>query len=216
MTDTSTNGPAPGHRGPGHLVRSALGTALRRATLATAAGLFLTVSSLGLWLLLPPLGRTAAVLVFAILTLAAAVPFIFVRVPAIAEGLRRLDHGSGLPHRPATAIVDKLAVTPSDSHSLALWNAHVARTLSAARTFKAGWPSPRVAARDPYAPPPGPSNLGSDQDVSFANTAASVCHADRTVRAYALWPIPAARKLRRHRQHRARRRRDLRLRSESC
>ena len=36
-------------------------------------------------------------------------------------------------------------------HSLALWNAHVERTLAAARTFKAGWPSPRVAARDPYA-----------------------------------------------------------------
>ncbi|HSS85828.1 MAG TPA: DUF4175 family protein, partial [Reyranella sp.] len=70
---------------------------------------------------------------------------------AVAEGLRRLDHGSGLRHRPATAIVDELAVTPSDSYSLALWNAHVARTLAAARTFKAGWPSPRVATRDPYA-----------------------------------------------------------------
>jgi Domain of unknown function (DUF4175) len=52
---------------------------------------------------------------------------------------------------PATAIVDALAVTPSDSDSLALWNAHVDRTRAAARTFKAGWPSPRLAARDPYA-----------------------------------------------------------------
>src|SRR5271169_4401308 len=57
----------------------------------------------------------------------------------------------GLRHRPATAIVDALAVTPSDSHSVALWNAHVERTRAAARTFKAGWPSPRVAGRDPYA-----------------------------------------------------------------
>jgi Domain of unknown function (DUF4175) len=35
--------------------------------------------------------------------------------------------------------------------SLALWNAHVERMRAAAQTFKAGWPSPRVAGRDPYA-----------------------------------------------------------------
>src|SRR6185369_14861147 len=44
-----------------------------------------------------------------------------------------------------------LAVTSSDSYSLALWNAHVERTRAAAQTFRAGWPSPRVSARDPYA-----------------------------------------------------------------
>jgi len=143
----------------------ALDTALRRArwtifwerlwpalaTLVTAAGLFLAVSWLGLWLWLPPLARAAVVLAFAILTLAAAVPFIFVRVPVTADGLRRLDRSSGLPHRPATAIVDNLAVTSSDSYSLALWNAHVERTRAAAQTLRAGWPSPRVSARDPYA-----------------------------------------------------------------
>ena len=64
------------------------------------------------------------------------------RVPAVADGLRRLDHASGLRHRPATALVDALAVTPSDSYSLALWNAHVERARAAAQTFKAGWPSP--------------------------------------------------------------------------
>jgi hypothetical protein len=41
-----------------------------------------------------------------------SVPFVFVRVPAIADGLRRLDHASGLRHRPATALVDAHAVTP--------------------------------------------------------------------------------------------------------
>ena len=108
-----------------------------------------TLAWLGLWLWPPPLGRATAVLAFAIIALAAAVPFVFVRVPAISDGLRRLDHGSGLRHRPATAIVDALAVTPSDSDSLALWNAHVERTRAAAQAFKAGWPSPRVPGRDP-------------------------------------------------------------------
>jgi len=53
--------------------------------------------------------------------------------------------GSGRPHRPATAIADELAITSKDPHSLALWNAHVERALQAARTLKAGMPSPRVA-----------------------------------------------------------------------
>jgi uncharacterized protein (TIGR02302 family) len=144
---------------------SVLDTALRRArwtifwerlwpvlaTLVTAAGLFLAVSWLGLWLWLPPLARAAAVLAFVVLALAAAVPFVFVRVPAIADGLRRLDRSSGLPHRPATAIVDALAVTPTDSYSLALWT-----RMSSARAppRKPSRPAGRHRAwpgRDPYA-----------------------------------------------------------------
>ena len=65
--------------------------------------------------------------------------------------LTRLDRRSGLRHRPATTIADELVVTPQDPYSLALWRAHVERTLAAARAFKAGWPSPRIAVRDPYA-----------------------------------------------------------------
>ena len=72
-------------------------------------------------------------------------------MPAIADGLRRLDRGSGLRHRPATAIADELAVTHKDPYSLALWNAHVERVLAAARALKSGTPAPRVAWRDPYA-----------------------------------------------------------------
>jgi uncharacterized protein (TIGR02302 family) len=145
--------------------RSRLAAALRRArwailwerlwpalaSLATAVGLFLTVSWLGLWLWLPPLARAALVVVFALVALAAALPFAFLRRPGIADALRRLDHDSGLSHRPATAITDRLAVTPQDQHSLALWKAHVARTLAATRAFKVGLPAPQIAKRDPYA-----------------------------------------------------------------
>jgi len=165
VTDTaSAAGSGEEHRADAD-VRSTLGMALRRAhwtimwerlwpalaTLATAIGLFLTVSWLGLWLWLPPLGRAAAVAIFGVVALAALLPFGRVRMPGAAEALRRLDRGSGLRHRPATALVDALAVTPQDPYSLALWNAHVARTLAAARAFKAGRPTPRVALRDPYA-----------------------------------------------------------------
>ena len=165
MTDTSSSHPAPAERRPQTAARSQLGAALRRArwtifwerlwpalaTLATVIGLFLAVSWLGVWLWLPPLGRAIGIVAFALLTLAALVPFVRLRPPALAEGLSRLDSRSGLRHRPATTIVDELVVAPQDPYSLALWRAHVERTLAAARAFKAGWPSPRVAARDPYA-----------------------------------------------------------------
>ena len=165
MTDTPSSPPAPSHRSTKPVARSRLAGALRRArwtifwerlwpalaTLATVVGLFLTVSWLGLWLWLPPLGRAAGMVVFALLALAALVPFVRLRVPAAADGLSRLDRQSGLRHRPATTIADELVVTPQDPYSLALWRTHVERTLAAARAFKAGWPSPRIAARDPYA-----------------------------------------------------------------
>jgi len=121
------------------------------SALATAIGVFLTVSWLGVWLWLPPLGRAAAFAVCAALAVVAAFQVLRVRLPALRDGLSRLDRDSGLRHRPATAIADQLAVTPSDPYSLALWNAHVERARAAARALHAGWPSPRVARRDPYA-----------------------------------------------------------------
>jgi uncharacterized protein (TIGR02302 family) len=121
------------------------------AMFATAIGLFLAVSWLGLWLWLPPLGRAVALLGFVALALAALVPLGYLRVPAVTDGLRRLDRVSGLRHRPATAVSDELAVTNKDPYSLALWNAHVERSLQAARTLKSGLPVPRLAGRDPYA-----------------------------------------------------------------
>jgi uncharacterized protein (TIGR02302 family) len=150
---------------PADATRALLEATLRRArwtifwerlwpaltSLATAIGLFLALSWLGLWLWLPPLGRAAAVIACAAIAVVAAWPFVFVRMPGVRDALSRIDRGSGLPHRPATAITDDLAVTPKDPYSLALWNAHVERALAAARALKSGWPSPRVARRDPYA-----------------------------------------------------------------
>jgi uncharacterized protein (TIGR02302 family) len=165
VTDTSSSHPDASHRSSETVARSQLGIALRRARwtifwerlwpvvaqLAAVVGLFLTVSWLGLWLWLPPLAGAAGLAAFAVLALAAIVPFVSLRLPAAVDALRRLDRGSGVRHRPATTIADELAVTPTDPYSLALWQAHVERTLAAARAFRAGWPSPRLSLRDPYA-----------------------------------------------------------------
>ena len=121
------------------------------AAMATATGLFLAASWLGLWLALPPVGRAIGLFVFFVFTVAATIPLFRVRIPSAADGLRRLDRESLLPHRPATAVADTMAPEASDSFSTALWRAHMERALAAARVLKAGRPLPRLSARDPYA-----------------------------------------------------------------
>ena len=121
------------------------------ATLLTALGLFLAFSWAGLWIALPPLGRAIGLGLFALLALIAAVPLMRLKVPSIHDGLRRLDRVSGERHRPAIAIHDQIAANVHDPVSQALWRAHVERALMAARKFKAGWPAPRLARRDPIA-----------------------------------------------------------------
>jgi len=121
------------------------------AALATVFGLFLAASWLGLWLALPPLGRAFGLLIFLLLLLAAAWPLARVRYPGTAEALRRIDRESGVPHRLATAISDDIATRADDPLSMALWRAHVARALAAARLLRPGRPAPGLAARDPAA-----------------------------------------------------------------
>lgn len=119
--------------------------------LATVVGLFLTVSWAGLWLVLPGIGRAIGLVLFGLLLLAAGYPLARLTFPTLVDGLRRLDRGSGLPHRPATAIADRMASKPDDPVSAALWRAHVERAATAAKTLRAGLPAPRLAARDPLA-----------------------------------------------------------------
>ncbi|HZD92166.1 MAG TPA: TIGR02302 family protein [Pseudolabrys sp.] len=121
------------------------------ATFAVAAGLFLILSWAGLWLVLPPLGRVIGLAVFGLLMIAAVIPLLRLRMPSIHDGLRRLDRVSGAPHRPATTVVDRIAANDHDPVAQALWQAHVERALMSARQLKAGWPSPRLALRDPMA-----------------------------------------------------------------
>lgn len=121
------------------------------ALFATALGLFLTFSWAGLWMVLPPLGRAIGLSLFVIVTLAAALPLIRLRLPSVDDGLRRLDRNSGQAHRPATSVNDAIAANEHDPVAQALWRAHIERALLSARKLKAGWPAPRLALRDPIA-----------------------------------------------------------------
>src|SRR5947199_10702582 len=118
------------------------------ASVAVAVGLFLAVSWAGLWLYLPPLGRAIALFIIVILAAVAAVPLFRFRLPSTFDGLRRLDRGSGLTHRPATALADDLGAGEQDQVSRALWRAHVEQALRAAHALKAGTPGPRPQPSD--------------------------------------------------------------------
>jgi uncharacterized protein (TIGR02302 family) len=119
------------------------------ARLLTVAGLFLVVSWSGLWLALPFLARAIGLGLFVALALAALFPLLWFRWPSRQEALGRLDRGTGIRHRPATALADTLET--QDPVALALWQAQRERTLASIRRIRAGLPSPRLAIHDPWA-----------------------------------------------------------------
>ena len=155
--------PAKPAREPDDVARLKLSQALQRATYAiawerawphlarilTLAGLFLTVSWAGLWLVLPFPARAAGLVLFALAGLAALWPLTRFRWPTRADALGRLDRGTGIRHRPATALSD--TVTTKDPVALALWQESRARTLASLTRIRAGLPSPRLAIHDPWA-----------------------------------------------------------------
>jgi uncharacterized protein (TIGR02302 family) len=150
-------------REPDAVARLQLTQALQRATYAIAwerawpglarllsvVGLFLVVSWAGLWLALPFVARVVGVGLFGLLALGALLPLVRFRWPAREAALARLDRGTGIRHRPATALTDTLAT--KDPISRALWQAQRERTLASLKRIRAGLPSPRLAIHDPWA-----------------------------------------------------------------
>jgi uncharacterized protein (TIGR02302 family) len=119
------------------------------ARLLTVIGLFLVVSWAGIWLSLPFLARAIGFSLFVLLALAAVSPMIRFRWPSKSQALSRLDRGSGIRHRPATALAD--TVSTQDPVALALWQAQRERTLASLKRIRAGLPSPRLSLQDPWA-----------------------------------------------------------------
>ena len=119
------------------------------ARLLSVLGLFLVVSWAGLWLALPFVGRAIGLGLFLLASLAALYPLLRFRWPSREQGLSQLDRGTGIRHRPATALTDTLAT--QDPVALALWQAQRERTLASIKRIRAGLPSPRLAISDPWA-----------------------------------------------------------------
>ncbi|MGH6766819.1 MAG: TIGR02302 family protein, partial [Bradyrhizobium sp.] len=162
MSGTTPNPPEPA-RDPDAAARLQLAQALQRARYAiawerswphlarllTVVGLFLVVSWAGLWLVLPFVGRAIGLGIFVLVALAALFPLVRFRWPSREEGLSRLDRGTGVRHRPVTALADTLI--SQDPVARALWQAQRERTLASIKRIRAGLPSPRLAIHDPWA-----------------------------------------------------------------
>jgi uncharacterized protein (TIGR02302 family) len=158
-----TPDPSEPVRDPDAVSRLQLGKALQRAKYAIAwerswphlarllslAGLFLVVSWVGLWLALPFIARAVGLGLFVLAALWVLTPLLRFRWPSREEGLSRLDRGTGIRHRPATALTDTLVT--QDPVALALWQAQRERTLASIKRIRAGLPSPRLAIHDPRA-----------------------------------------------------------------
>ncbi len=63
--------------------------------------------------------------------------------------MSRLDRGTGIRHRPATALTDTLQT--QDPIAQALWREQRERTLASIKRIRAGLPSPRLPIHDPWA-----------------------------------------------------------------
>jgi uncharacterized protein (TIGR02302 family) len=119
------------------------------ARFLTVAGLFLVLSWAGLWLVLPFTARALGLGLFGVLALAALFPLSGFRWPSRQDALGRLDRGTGIRHRPATALTDTLKT--QDPVALALWQAQRERTLASIKRIRAGLPQPKLAIHDPWA-----------------------------------------------------------------
>jgi uncharacterized protein (TIGR02302 family) len=119
------------------------------ARILSVGGLFLVASWAGLWLALPFAGRAIGIGLFVLAALAAFYPFAKFRWPTREEALSRLDRGTGIRHRPATALTDTLQT--QDPIAQALWREQRERTLASIKRIRAGLPSPRLPIHDPWA-----------------------------------------------------------------
>lgn len=115
------------------------------------AGLFLLVSLLGVWPLLPQTAHLALLGAFGIAALAALVFAVRVRFPTHDEGVRRIERVSGVPHRPASSYDDTITANAEDPRTNAIWQAHRARLAAALSRLRVGKPHPRADRADPIA-----------------------------------------------------------------
>lgn len=113
------------------------------------ASLFLSVSWLGLFPLLPDMARIGVVAAFAIAALAALYPLRFFRMPSSAEVDRRIEAANELLHSPVLVQTDRPSGKES-GFSQALWREHQKRMAERLDRLGGDLPRTRVPERDPW------------------------------------------------------------------
>jgi uncharacterized protein (TIGR02302 family) len=114
------------------------------------AALFAAVSWLGLWRIVPDPARVVILVAFAAALVVFLVRALRFQTPTRSAAFARVEHATGVEHRPATSLSDNIA-NGGDPTTEALWLAHRRRLLATMDRLRAGLPAPRLAARDPLA-----------------------------------------------------------------
>jgi len=115
-----------------------------------SAGLFIALSLAGAWQIVEGWYHLAALVAFASATLTLLWRGLrTLRTPDVEDGRRRLEHDSGLDHRPLVALSDQLATGRRDPETRALWRAYRLKALRSLKSLRVRWPQTRLAAHDP-------------------------------------------------------------------
>ncbi len=118
---------------------------------AGIAGLFVLLSLLGMWRLVPPDVHRGLLWGFGAALAVAFIPLARIAWPGRAEALRHLEEASGLPHRPASSYDDHLSAAGQPQTTARLWAAHRERMSKLFSQLRTGWPHPRIDRADPFA-----------------------------------------------------------------
>jgi len=114
-------------------------------------GLFVGLSWLGLWLMLPAWAGPLGVIGFVAAAVWAARDLFRLSWPTREDALSRVEKSSGYAHRPLTALEDELSVGAENPESRAIWALHLRRTAEAVAAIRSKAPDPRAYRRDPWA-----------------------------------------------------------------
>jgi uncharacterized protein (TIGR02302 family) len=121
----------------------------RLVPLLTILGAYIVLSWLGFWRIGGDWLRLGALGLLALALLGALFRLARLALPGRSDAMRRVELTSGLPHRPAHGLSDRISPVANDAAARALWAANQARLYASLRDLRAGPPQPAMAERDP-------------------------------------------------------------------
>jgi len=117
--------------------------------LLTVASLFVSLSWLGVFRMLPDVARLGLLIAFGLAFLTSLYPLRFYRTPAASEIDRRIEHANRLAHTPVLVQTDRPSGQGS-AFSEALWREHQRRMAASLGGVGGDLPRTRVPERDPW------------------------------------------------------------------
>ena len=119
--------------------------------LLVVVGIFVGLSWLGLWLVLPAWAGPVGIAVFAAAAVWSARDLVKLAWPTREDALHRVEQSSGYRHRPLTTLEDDLSIGSDDPQTRAIWALHQRRTAEAVASIRSKAPDPQAYRRDPWA-----------------------------------------------------------------